>query len=272
MTTIRRILTAAVLAATACGVASANSISYLDSQGIVSFNTDGSYTLTLPDFNPLIGTLTGATIYFNGTEVVSTVSFTNTAATTQVFDSLATSNLVFGANNTANSADKFTGETLDLFDTGIGPGLAQLPNPQGTITLGAAGSGACPEGTPSASCNSVAYTPPNEAVSNTDAVYGLSTGTGSLGLDGTVLNITGADLLNYEGAGTFNLSGATEGLTLVLGGGNNISYNINTQASFQAEIDYTYTIPGGAPEPATLALMGGALLGLGLLGRRIKKS
>jgi PEP-CTERM motif len=31
-------------------------------------------------------------------------------------------------------------------------------------------------------------------------------------------------------------------------------------------------VTGGTPEPTTMALMGGALLGLGLLGRRVKKS
>jgi hypothetical protein len=47
---------------------------------------------------------------------------------------------------------------------------------------------------------------------------------------------------------------------------------LNTSATFQAEIDYSYTVNSSTPEPATMVLMGGALLGLGLLGKRIRKS
>jgi hypothetical protein len=256
----------------ATGLASANSISNIDTQGIVTFNTDGTYTLTLSKFNLAGTTLTGAALYFDGMEVVSTINLSNSASTTQTFDALATSNLVFGATNTANNTDRYTGETLDLFDTGIGPGTAQLPTTQAPITLGPVGSPVCPEATPSASCNSVDYTPPSEVVNNTDAIYALPTGIGLLGVDGVVKNITGGDLANYTGAGTFNLAGATKGLTTFSGGGNNIGFNINTQASFEAEIDYTYTVNSGTPEPTTMALMGGALIGLGLLGKRFKKS
>jgi hypothetical protein len=41
-----------------------------------------------------------------------------------------------------------------------------------------------------------------------------------------------------------------------------------TQASAEGTITYTYTPAGTVPEPATLSLIGGALLGLGVLGRK----
>jgi hypothetical protein len=277
MKTLRRFAIAFASLALVCGTAGAEST--FSVSGLVTFTTDGSYTLTLSKFDPTICglpgcTLNGATLYFFGSDDVTHLTLTNSASSTQTFDLLDTSNLNQGSGNSANSADKFSGEVLDLFDTGIGPGQAQYPTTPGPLTLGGAGGPVCPEYNPSAACNSVAYTPGDIVANNTDAVYGFVTGTGLGGVDGVVENLSSADAnANYVGAGdTFTLTGATKNLTTFSGGGGNISLGINTTASFQAEIDYNYSVNSSTPEPATMVLMASALLGLGLLGKRLRKS
>lgn len=279
MKTLRRILTTTALAALACGMASANEIGYADSQGLVTFTTDGGYTLTLPDFNTNGGTytLSSATLYFFASNDVSSFALSNSALNINTFNLYENSNMTRNSTNTANNADRYVNEVLDLFDTGTGPGLAQSnENYAGPITFGPAGSGACAEYTPNSSCSSALWVPPDIVINNTDAVYALPTGTGSQGVFGVTKAITGGDLCNYvlgcSGTGTFNLTGTTLTSEVLAGGGGNISLGISTNASFQAEIDYTYSINSTTPEPTTMALLGGALLGLGLIGKRFKKS
>jgi len=69
---------------------------------------------------------------------------------------------------------------------------------------------------------------------------------------------------------TFNFSTATQTDTSVTGG--NLSTQYNTSVREDIAVLYDYTTSSGTPEPTTMALMGGALLGLGLIGRRLKKS
>jgi len=256
MTKLRRILLTTSLAAAACGIASANSIDFLSTpttQGPT--NTDFTYSLSLPKFDLVGDTLTGATIYFYAEGTVTSLSLTNTATGPETFTFVATSNVTSNSTNSANSADKFAGETLGLFS------MAMLLGPTTTP--------ACPKSTPLSTCSSVAFTPPSIDVTN--LTLGFPTGTGGLGLDGVTKSITGSDLANYTGAGDFTLGGSTKSFTSFSGGGNNITDNISTTAQFSAEIDYTYTVPGGTPEPVTLALMGGGLFGLGFLGKRFRQ-
>jgi len=267
--TLRRIIVSTLFATVGCALANAATISSV--AGTVTFATDNTYTLTLSKFNTSLGTLTGATIYFFGSENLSQLHLGNTSSTVETFDLVAISNILFGSTNTANSSDKYTNESLDLFDTGIGPGQSAFPTTPGPITLGVAGSGTCPLGTPSSTCGSVNYTPPNLVINNTDAVYGFSVGTGLGGVTGVLKTLTLADALaNYTGVGTFNLGGGTKSLTTFSGGGNNINLDVTSNATFNAEIDYQYTPSGGTPEPATMVLFGSGLLAVGLIRKRVR--
>lgn len=259
MTLLRRILAVAALTAAATGVASADLIqsfqTFFPASG--SSLTDFQYTLTLPQFNQSGMQLNSVTIYFQAHEDVSGLTVTNVASSEEDSFSVRFSSDIADTTsphsfvNTANAADvgDIPDTTLNVFNSGI-------------ITLGGSGSQACGSNGPSGSCSSETYAPPDITRNN------VVEGTGVLGVAGQVIH--GANVAAYTGTGDFSLIGFTQALTTFTGGGGNILLNQSTNAQFSAEVDYSYSIPG-TPEPATMALMGGALLGLGLLRKRIRK-
>jgi hypothetical protein len=74
----------------------------------------------------------------------------------------------------------------------------------------------------------------------------------------------------YDVAGTFTLGFTTSTHQAFAGGGGQDTNNQSTTANGTITVDYNYSIPTGAPEPGTLFLMGTALVGAGLLRKRIK--
>jgi hypothetical protein len=266
------VLKAAVLAAgLAAGTARADMIGYL-SNLVGPSDTEVNYTLTLPKFNPSLGTLTAVTIYFYASENVTKFELTNTSGSTQqTFGAAATADLTSGMQNDATSGDVFplSYQALVYFDTGIATeigncsenGTTVEPNQCSSLIFNA--------------LQTIDYAPFSFA--NTDSVYvndptaqsnGLTVGTGAQGLTGVIL--TGTSISNYSGAGNWNLTGATLNFFSLSGAGGNVAYDIQTEATIQAEVDYTYT-PAAVPEPMTTALMGSALLGLAILRNRITK-
>jgi hypothetical protein len=87
---------------------------------------------------------------------------------------------------------------------------------------------------------------------------------------GTSLNAGLAPSAFYIGPGTFSLNGTTSSFTSFQGGGGNIDVNQATSGTIGATVTYTYTA-SQAPEPATMSLFGGALLGIGFFARRRAK-
>ncbi len=235
MTNLRKMITAAALLTVATGISSAAQITYTTSQGPTL--TDFIYNLTLPKFDPSIGILTGATIRFTATDTIVSLNLTNTSNASQTFKYVSTADFFLNTN----SADATLIPT-DLLVSNFNSGF---------ITLGPAGSGACPAATPSAACNSVNYSPvPTSA--NTGDVAVVSLGA-------------------YNAVGTFTLGGNTITGTTFTGGGGNISSAQVTNGLAAASVTYTYTVRGQTPEPATMGLMGSALLGLALIGRNRSK-
>lgn len=78
--------------------------------------------------------------------------------------------------------------------------------------------------------------------------------------------------LQTAGGGNFDLSCTSLSGLAVLGGGGNLATTQSTQAGCGARIVYTFrdAPPGQVPEPGTLALVGLALAGVGVVARRRK--
>jgi len=208
----------------------------------------------LPEFNNLTGplagdVLTGVTLTLAASDDISTLSLSNISGAPQTFSVKGTVDIDTDgidslspppAGTSVDSSDEITLNTIHLFNTG-------------TIVLGPTGLGACPEGTPSGTCSSVAYTPPD--------VIGTATG-----------SINSTCVSCYIGSGNFTETAETDTGTTFSNAGGNINLSQVTTADVFATVTYTYSIPSSTPEPATLFLMGSALVGVGLLRKRAKKA
>ena len=238
MKTFRNMIATAALLLAASGISNAAIISFSAQSG--PSLTDFTFSLVLTKFDTSLGTLTGATIRFTGTDDVVSLNLNNSSNSIQSFRYKSMADILV-TSNTADSTLTTTDLLLTNFDSGV-------------ISLGPSGSGVCAASTPTTSCNDVSYLP-----------LAVTANTGDVAV--AILN-------NYKvaGFGNFTLGGFTSTGSTFVGGGGNVRSAQVTNATVQALVTYTYTPVSQTPEPATMALMGTSLLGLALIGRRRRSS
>jgi len=198
----------------------------------------------------------------------ASVTVANSTGTTQFINSISGSGGVFGAPTSGFAVAEVA--TVTLGD-GITSGLA-VAVPTFSVATNVERKKAC-AGTPATSgnfANCLSIGTAGASFSGT----GTDMGSGSYMTSDSTL--TGAVSTEYVGAGSVSFSldiaGATNNGTLPAG----VTIPTNTAAltalTNGLEVDYIYTytdtITSSAPEPSTMLLFGGALLGAGLLRRR----
>jgi hypothetical protein len=125
----------------------------------------------------------------------------------------------------------------------------------------------------SAGAGVIAYCAPGNCISG-KFTYSLASG-GSIDSGAILANssesmtyVLGAILSEFTGTGTFNLTAKSLTGTTITNTGGNTTATQNTFANVTGDVIYTYN--SNAPEPATLFLMGSALVGVGVLRKRFK--
>jgi hypothetical protein len=236
MKKIRRILTTATLAIAACGFASAGSITQT-----FSLPTTGSQAT-----NWSIPNSTGVQAY---DFLQDNSCLLTCGALTSVTVSMSFASTGFGSavdantGSTGNDAYTFQSTTVDT-----------LMADAGALSLSG-----------SAICTDASFTNESSGASMTEPGC---VGSGSVG----PFSASGALFTWFEGANVVNDLTFTGGSTLTaMFSGPAYSGGSGSGVSAEAvSVTYNYNAPSSVPEPTTLFLMGSALVGCGLLRKRVK--
>lgn len=235
MMNTRRILTAFAACALMCGVANASTLmETFTGTATSSTATDFAGLLTTTQFNPAWGTLTGITIDLTA-HASTDITASNTDPISASSGTVQTKLQIFvqdAGNNLGGGP----------FSTGVG--ILFFCDPQPICSA------------PGAATFSLAK--------NSSVDLGVFADSSS----NSTSYVLAAILSEFTGTGNISLNTNTLTGTVLTTAGGNTNDTQNTFANITGDVVYTYT--SGAPEPATLFLMGSALVGVGILRKRFK--
>ncbi len=243
MINIRRALIGAAAFLLGSGLASAATIQYSFTQLGPQLTDFGptAFTTTMFD-SATYGTLTGITISFTG-ELNTTLSVTNNG-TNGSSSGNAKTELQIGLDD--NSSFTVTGGILASHGNFAANGKSPidfLGDPQGySLSQGA---------TTNFAPDDVSSAPKNYAFTSASTNWA-------------------AIASEFTGVGNYSLFAQTYTSTVLANTGGNTLAAQTTQGTVTGTVTYTYTPGSSAPEPATMFLMGSALVGVGLLRKRIR--